>query len=109
MYNILCEKEHSVLRILIRCYFSPEYSTGQRYIYTGSHDSCVYVYDLVSGAIVARLAHRKSTVRDCSWHPHYPMLVSSSFDGEIAKWEFPGYGETRIPVNTTRPRRQHFD
>nr|XP_043637322.1 LEC14B protein [Erigeron canadensis] len=102
-------KGHSVLRTLIRCYFSPEYSTGQKYIYTGSHDSCVYVYDLVSGAQVARLVHHKSTVRDCSWHPYYPMLVSSSFDGDIAKWEFPGNADAPIPVNTSRPRRQHFD
>ncbi|KAG7991431.1 hypothetical protein I3843_02G075300 [Carya illinoinensis] len=38
---------HSVLRTLIRCYFSPTYSTGQKYIYTGSSDSSVYIYDLV--------------------------------------------------------------
>ncbi|GJZ93905.1 LEC14B protein, partial [Tanacetum coccineum] len=83
--------------------------TGQKYIYTGSHDSCVYVYDLVTGAQAARLVHHKSTVRDCSWHPHYPMLVSSSFDGDIAKWESPGTGESPVPVNSSRPRRRHFD
>uniref|UniRef100_A0A0A9DRE9 Uncharacterized protein n=1 Tax=Arundo donax TaxID=35708 RepID=A0A0A9DRE9_ARUDO len=38
---------HSVLRTLIRCYFSPVHSTGQRYIYTGSSDQCVYIYDVV--------------------------------------------------------------
>lgn len=81
---------HSVLRTLIRCYISPSYSTGQRYIYTGSNDSCVYIYDLVTGYQVARLAYHASTVRDCSWHPTYPMLVSSSWDGSIVKWEFPG-------------------
>ncbi|KAJ0449887.1 putative transcription factor WD40-like family [Helianthus annuus] len=107
--SVATYKGHSVLRTLIRCYFSPEYSTGQRYIYTGSHDSCVYVYDLVTGARVARLVHHKSTVRDCSWHPYYPMLVSSSFDGDIAKWEFPGNGENPIPVNNSRPRRQYYD
>jgi WD repeat-containing protein 23 len=84
---------HQVLRTLIRCYFSPAYSTGQKYIYTGSHDGCVYVYDVVSGAQVARLEYHGSTVRDCSWHPQYPVLVSSSWDGDIAKWEFPGTGE----------------
>ncbi|KAJ9696341.1 hypothetical protein PVL29_008523 [Vitis rotundifolia] len=40
-------KGHSVLRTLIRCYFSPSYSTGQKYIYSGSSDSCIYIYDLV--------------------------------------------------------------
>lgn len=80
---------HEVLRTLIRCYFSPAYSTGQRYIYTGSHDNCVYIYDVITGEQVAKLDCHHLTVRDCSWHPYYPMLISSSWDGMIARWEFP--------------------
>lgn len=116
-------------------------STGQKYIYTGSHDSCIYIYDLVrptfcraslfsgaclgylsrarfcifffmksqvTGAQVAKLKHHKSTVRDCSWHPSYPMLVSSSWDGDVVKWESPGSGEAPAPANTKRLRRRHF-
>ncbi|KAF6176580.1 hypothetical protein GIB67_034442 [Kingdonia uniflora] len=96
---------HAVLRTLIRCYFSPAYSTGQKYIYTGSNDSGVYIYDLVSGAPVARLDHHESTVRDCSWHPFYPMLVSSSWDGVIARWEFPGNGKAPSLVRHRKSRR----
>ncbi|KAG0480942.1 hypothetical protein HPP92_011800 [Vanilla planifolia] len=81
---------HSVLQTLIRCYFSPAHSTGQRYIYTGSHDNCVYIYDVVSGAQIAKLDCHQMPVRDCSWHPFYPTLVSSSWDGLVARWEFPG-------------------
>ncbi|XP_028781643.1 LEC14B homolog [Neltuma alba] len=92
---------HSVLRTLIRCYFSPSYSTGQKYIYTGSSDGSVYIYDLVSGAQVAKLDHHEGPVRDCSWHPVYPMLISSSWDGDIVRWEFPGRGE---PI--ARPNRR---
>ena len=33
---------HRVMQTLIRCYFSPAFSTGQRYIYTGSYDGYVY-------------------------------------------------------------------
>ncbi|KAH6821791.1 transducin family protein / WD-40 repeat family protein [Perilla frutescens var. hirtella] len=106
--SIATYKGHSVLRTLIRCYFSPEYSTGQKYIYTGSHDSCIYIYDLVTGAQVAKLKHHKSTVRDCSWHPSYPMLVSSSWDGDVVKWESPGRGEAPAPANKKRLRRRHF-
>ncbi|KAE8703531.1 LEC14B protein [Hibiscus syriacus] len=87
--SVATYKGHSVLRTLIRCYFSPEHSTGQKYIYTGSHDSRVYIYDVVTGAQVAVLKHHTSPVRDCSWHPSYPMLVSSSWDGDMVKWEFP--------------------
>ncbi|KAI8522813.1 hypothetical protein RHMOL_Rhmol13G0025800 [Rhododendron molle] len=101
-------KGHQVLRTLIRCYFSPMYSTGQKYIYTGSHDSCVYVYDVVSGAQVVRLEYHSSTVRDCSWHPQYPILVSSSWDGDIVKWEFPGTGEAPAPLIKKKNRRSPY-
>ncbi|XP_062144040.1 LEC14B homolog isoform X2 [Alnus glutinosa] len=105
--SVATYRGHSVLRTLIRCYFSPAYSTGQKYIYTGSHNSCVYIYDLVSGAQVATLKHHKSPVRDCSWHPNYPMLVSSSWDGDIVKWEFPGGGDPPASLTKKRLRRRH--
>ncbi|KAK8654296.1 hypothetical protein V6N13_128267 [Hibiscus sabdariffa] len=106
--SVATYKGHSVLRTLIRCYFSPEYSTGQKYIYTGSHDSRVYIYDVVTGAQVAVLKHHTSPVRDCSWHPNYPMLVSSSWDGDIVKWEFPGVEEGPASTNKNRVRRQYY-
>jgi WD repeat-containing protein 23 len=40
---------HSVVSTLIRCYFSPAFSTGQRYIYTGSREGSIHIYDLVTG------------------------------------------------------------
>ncbi|KAL6615196.1 hypothetical protein ACP70R_037466 [Stipagrostis hirtigluma subsp. patula] len=78
---------HSVLRTLIRCYFSPMYSTGQRYIYTGSSDQCVYIYDVATGEVVEKLRWHGSIIRDCSWHPYLPTLVSSSWDGYLVRWE----------------------
>lgn len=95
-HSITTYRGHSVLRTLIRCYFSPEFS-GQKYIYTGSNDGSVYIYDLVTGAIAAKLDYHKSTVRDCSWHPSYPMLVSSSWDRNVVKWEFPGSDAALAP------------
>ncbi|WOH01635.1 hypothetical protein DCAR_0521019 [Daucus carota subsp. sativus] len=103
--SVATYKGHSVLRTLIRCYFSPAYSTGQKYIYTGSHDSCIYIYDVASGNQVSKLRHHKSTVRDCSWHPEYPMLVSSAWDGDVVKWEFPGDEETSVSPDEPRNRR----
>lgn len=101
--SVATYKGHSVLYTLIRCYFSPAYSTGQKYIYTGSGDSVVYIYDLVSGHQVARLEHCGQPVRDCSWHPFYPLMVTSSWDGVIAKWEFTG---DRKEKSLSRPRRR---
>ncbi|KAH8499887.1 hypothetical protein H0E87_015217 [Populus deltoides] len=66
--------------------------TGQKYIYTGSSDCSVYIYDVVSGALVATLDHHEGLVRDCRWHPFYPMIVSYSRDCVLARWEFPGCG-----------------
>lgn len=33
--SIMTYRGHTVLQTLVRCHFSPAYSTGQRYIYTG--------------------------------------------------------------------------
>lgn len=94
--SVATYRGHRVLRTLIRCYFSPSYSTGQKYIYTGSADANIYIFDLVTGDRVARLNYHKQIVRDCSWHPFNPMLGSSSWDGVIANWELvnPSAGET---------------
>ncbi|KAK3137524.1 hypothetical protein QOZ80_5BG0453440 [Eleusine coracana subsp. coracana] len=81
---------HSVLRTLIRCYFSPAHSTGQRYIYTGSSDKSVYIYDAITGETVEKLSWHGSIIRDCTWHPYYPTLVTSSWDGYLARWEASG-------------------
>ncbi|KAF8725846.1 hypothetical protein HU200_020407 [Digitaria exilis] len=81
---------HSVLQTLIRCYFSPMHSTGQRYIYTGSSDNSVHIYDMMTGKAVERLSWHGSIIRDCSWHPCYPTLVTSSWDGYLARWEASG-------------------
>ncbi|ONK78572.1 uncharacterized protein A4U43_C02F20230 [Asparagus officinalis] len=100
---------HSVLRTLIRCYFSPAHSTGQRYIYTGSHDKHVYIYDVVTGDQVAKLAFHNAVIRDCSWHPYYPMLVSSSWDCQIARWQFSGSDAVPSVVDNKRHRRQQAE
>ncbi|KAI5654064.1 hypothetical protein M9H77_31251 [Catharanthus roseus] len=106
--SLFTYKGHTVLRTLIRCYFSPAFSTGQKYIYTGSTDASIYIYDLVSGDQVGRLEFHESPVRDCNWHPYFPMLTSSSWDGVIANWEFPGNGEVPPPVKRIRRRRRAF-
>ncbi|CAG2120396.1 unnamed protein product [Medioppia subpectinata] len=77
---------HSVLQTLIRCHFSPEWSTGQRYIYTGCSSGKVVIYDVLTGKIVKTLSGHKGCVRDVSFHPYDMTLMSSSWDGTIIKW-----------------------
>jgi WD repeat-containing protein 23 len=63
-------------------------TTGQRYIYTGSKDGKLRVYDLYTGDEAMVLSSRKanSVARDVSWHPTYPVIASTSFEGEINTW-----------------------
>jgi len=88
--SIMTYRSHRVLETLIRCYWSPAHTTGQRYIYTGSHDGSVYIYDVLTGAVMAHLAGRhEAVVRDCSWHPNRscPLLISSAWDATAIRWE----------------------
>jgi len=93
--SIMTYRSHLVTKTLIRCYFSPKISTGQRYIYSGSSDGFVYVYDILSGEVIAKLGSHNGVVRDLSWHPTEPWLVSTSWDGSIINWEYDGTGSTK--------------
>ncbi|GLC38560.1 hypothetical protein PLESTF_001547000 [Pleodorina starrii] len=93
---------HTVQNTLIRAYFSPEHSTGQRFVYTGSADGAVHVYDVVSGQEVEgsplRLHHK--LVRDVSWHPYDPVLATVSWDGTVVRWDAvpPTHGSRALQV-----------
>ncbi|KAJ3012853.1 DDB1- and CUL4-associated factor 11 [Thoreauomyces humboldtii] len=100
---------HRVLKTLIRCHFSPAFSTGQQYVYTGSEDGIVRIFDM-EGKVVKELdtAHAlpessfrsmplansaiyeflipsrnrvPAVTRDVSWHPYLPYLISTSWCG----------------------------
>jgi len=88
--SIMTYSGHKVLQTLIRCRFSPIESTGQRYIYTGSYDGTVFIYDLLSGELVHTLKGHRTTIRDVHWHPNKPLIVSTSWDGKVLKWDCEG-------------------
>lgn len=90
---------HYVATTLIRAYWSPMHTTGQRYVYTGSADGAVYIYDLVTSKVVPKegpdkgpLTYQarghKEILRDVSWHPYKPSLVSAGFDGFLTEWGY---------------------
>ncbi|XP_040210519.1 DDB1- and CUL4-associated factor 11 isoform X2 [Rana temporaria] len=85
--SLMTYRGHGVLHTLIRCHFSPAYSTGQQYVYSGCSTGRVVIYDLLTGQIVKKLANHKACVRDVSWHPCDTRLVSSSWDGTVRVWE----------------------
>lgn len=43
--------------------------------------------DIVTGDIVQKLEYHREVVRDCHWHPDQPILVTTSFDGSVVKWD----------------------
>ena len=80
---------HRVHHTLVRAYFSPAFNTGQRYIVTGSSDAVPRVYDLLTGAVVGELQGHTQIVRDVSWHPHLPLILTASWDGSVGMFESP--------------------
>lgn len=93
--SVAVYRGHSVLGTLCRAYWSPAATTGCRYIYAGSADGAVVMWDVVSGRQVGRLAYHRQSVRDCSWHPRLPLLATAAFDGSVVTWEpeVPGEAE----------------
>ncbi|PLB39231.1 WD40 repeat domain-containing protein [Aspergillus candidus] len=103
--SVVTFRGHRVLRTLIRCHFSPPGSTDSRYVYTGSQDGKVYVYNMdatLAGTIdvgQATINTRpqdpdiftmfgsrhdglwRTCVRDASWHPSAPVLAATSWNG----------------------------
>lgn len=96
--SVVTFRGHQVLRTLIRCHFSPPTSSNSRYVYSGSTDGKVYIWNIdatlartidVGGATDGTRPSDRGTglyrarryggwatcVRDASWHPSAPMLV----------------------------------
>lgn len=99
--SVVTFRGHRVLKTLIRCHFSPDISANSRYVYSGSSDGRVFIYNL--DATVARIidvgeasfhsrqhdsdmyhpAYRMgrseiewgTCVRDASWHPNAPIIA----------------------------------
>lgn len=63
-------------------------NSKDNYIYSGSEDYSVYVWDLISGKIVAKLKHDYKVVHSLSFHPDKEKLLSASL-GCVYVWEIP--------------------
>lgn len=86
--SVMTYRGHSVLHTLIRCHFSPQFSTGQRYVYSGCATGSLVIYDTLTGNIVRRLEGHRQCVRDVSWHPYENNIVTTSWDGSLKRWEY---------------------
>ncbi|KAN0060237.1 hypothetical protein ACQY0O_007566 [Thecaphora frezii] len=57
--SVLTLRGHAVLKTLIRCHFSPEETTGQKYIYSGSADGRIHIWNL-EGQVVTVLDRNRA-------------------------------------------------
>jgi WD repeat-containing protein 23 len=97
--SLVTFRGHAVEKTLIRCHFSPQGSTDKRYIYSGSADGKVYIWNMDAtlkgtidvGESTEYLRERDSqdldyhwgsrggafgtVIRDVSWHPDVPMVA----------------------------------
>ncbi|KAI0509219.1 WD40-repeat-containing domain protein [Xylaria bambusicola] len=121
--SVVTFRGHKVLRTLIRCHFSPPTSTDSRYVYSGSHDGKVYIWNLdatLAGVIDVQkttsaeksLSRRyrsyynrrglpgwTTVVRDASWHPTAPFIAASSLNGwdhQLGTVTLHGYNEGNL-------------
>jgi DDB1- and CUL4-associated factor 11 len=102
--SVVTFRGHSVLKTLIRCHFSPSGSTNSRYVYSGSEDGSVWIWNM-DGTVKGKADVGKATkgtrprhsdvvtyayemngpsrnwktcVRDASWHPYAPVIAGKS-------------------------------
>lgn len=99
--SVVTYRGHSVLKTLIRCHFSPPNSTNSRYVFSGSENGKIHVYNMdatIAGIIdvgeatyESRPRNRSGSmdsrdgdissdgwekcVRDASWHPNAPIIA----------------------------------
>ncbi|ODA78623.1 hypothetical protein RJ55_06005 [Drechmeria coniospora] len=101
--SVVTFRGHEVLRTLIRCHFSPPFSSNSRYVYSGSANGKVYIWNL-DATLAATIDVHKATlnsrrkdnhvrhwfddprgwctcVRDVSWHPTASVIVASAWNG----------------------------
>jgi WD repeat-containing protein 23 len=104
--SVVTFRGHKVLKTLIRCHFSPAGSTDSKYVYSGSYDGSVYIWNMdatLAGTVNVLKATKNSRprdpnllaetydyfgrnggnwmtcVRDASWHPTVPIIAGECF------------------------------
>ena len=77
---------HKTFQTLIRAYFSPIHTTGQKYIYCGSSEGHCAIYETATGKHVKSIGQHTSPVRDVSWHPYSHYLTTGCWDGSVKVW-----------------------
>lgn len=86
--SLITYRGHNVSRTLCRSGFSPVATTSAKYVYCGSADGKVYIYETATGKLHRTLMAHSDIVRDVCWHPSWPIIVSASWDGSVVRWSY---------------------
>jgi mitogen-activated protein kinase organizer 1 len=62
-------------------------SRDDAFIFSGSEDGLLYIWDLVEARVVHKLKGHTKEVCALDVHPHEPIVVSGSVDGTIRVWK----------------------
>lgn len=96
-------------------------TTGQRYVYSGSSDGNVHIYDLVTGDTAGILrkqhgpirndpwGHQRSggsPCRDISWHPYLPVMASTEFNGNVNVWTIQNISAEELKVQERKAKEE---
>lgn len=86
-HSLVTYTGHTVMQTLIRCGVSPS-TVNRRYVYSGSSDGSIHLWDAVSGESVAVLEGHRAIVREVHWSPRGDCLMSASWDETIKRWQY---------------------
>mmetsp|Transcript_62336 Transcript_62336/g.76354 ORF Transcript_62336/g.76354 Transcript_62336/m.76354 type:complete len:370 (+) Transcript_62336:30-1139(+) len=84
--SLVTYKGHEVTRTLCRSGFSPTFTTNNKYVYCGSSNNKIYIYETNTGKLFKTLYGHNDIVRDVTWHPYQPIIVSAAWDGNVIRW-----------------------
>eukprot|EP01006_Ploeotia_vitrea_P049039 TRINITY_DN67305_c8_g13_i1.p1 TRINITY_DN67305_c8_g13~~TRINITY_DN67305_c8_g13_i1.p1 ORF type:complete len:572 (-),score=38.39 TRINITY_DN67305_c8_g13_i1:128-1843(-) len=109
--SIMTYRGHSLSKSLLRAKFSPRDLTAQKYIYCGSGEGQVVIYDVLTGEIVRTLVGHDNElpVRDVSWHPHLPVIGSGGWDGKIVMHHYDPDNELEERELEQKRKQQKLD
>lgn len=92
--SLLTFKGHRIQRTLIQAVFTPDATTGGRYVVSGSADGDVVMYDTLAApteAGVVRPARRlnlhRDVVRTVALSPSHDLMVSAGWDHRCGLWQ----------------------
>lgn len=60
---------------------------GKKVLFTAGMDACVCVFDVLECVFLCRLVAHRSPIHSLHHHPTNHHLFSSSYDGELIKWD----------------------